>query len=95
MIRLTFFLALATAWCADGVLMFALAEARWGSVLNRLFAAMLLGSALIALIIAIGPQALRAFERLSVRLRTHWTLVQVNHATRRTVTPAHLATHTP
>jgi len=91
MIRMTCFLALATAWCADAVLMFTLAEARWGSVLNRIFAVMLLGSALLALIIAIAPPAWCALERLAVRLYANWSLAHATLVTRRNVTPSHLA----
>lgn len=64
MTRTTLFLALATAWCADALLMFALAEARWGSIMNRLFGALLLGLGILALTIAYGPQLWRAARRL-------------------------------
>ena len=94
--RLTLFLALATAWSVDAVLMFALAEAGRGSIMNRMFAGMLMGLALIALAVAIGPQTWRSFDRLSVRLWTYWTVARSNYESRRrTVTPSHLATPTP
>ena len=77
MIRTTLFLALATAWCADAVLMFALAEARWGSILNRLFGALLLGLGILALTIAFGPQL-----RVARRLWAHGTPALLAHRVR-------------
>ena len=71
MIRTTLFLALATAWCADALLMFALAEARWGSILNRLFGALLFGLGILALAIAFGPQLWRSSRGLA----KHWAPV--------------------
>ena len=102
MFRMTLFLALATAWCADAVLMFALAEAGWGSIMNRMFATLLFGLAQIALAIAIGPQVWRAIEprarhaieRMSLRLWAYWTLMRATHEAR-PVSPSHLATPAP
>ena len=99
MMRTTFFLALATAWCADALLMFALAEARWGSIMNRLFGALLLGLGILALTIAFGPQLWRAARRLwgqgSTRLNA-W-LAQLHSAyanRRRAVTASRMLTPT-
>ena len=75
------FLALATAWCADAVLMFTLAEARWGSVMYRLCAIVLLVSAVIALVVAFGPQAWRALRRLSVVALDRWSARRGTHST--------------
>jgi len=110
MTRLTIFLALATAWCADAVLMFGLAEARWGSIMYRMFAGMLLALALIALLVAVGPQtwrsleprtlralvrARRAFRRLSTLLWVYWTLIRATRFTHRPVTSSQWANPTP
>ena len=97
MIRTTFFLALATAWCADALLMFALAEARWGSILNRLFGSVLLGLALLALIIAFGPQLWRASRRLwaqwSPVLDARWNRLHADYVNRgRAVPPGQILT---
>ena len=96
MIRTTMFLALATAWCADALLMFALAEARWGSILNRLFGALLLGLGILALTIAFGPQLFRSSRRLAKQ----WTpvlrarLVPLHAARRRSVPSGGIPTPT-
>ncbi len=80
--RPTCFLALATAWCADAVLMFTLAEARSGSVMYRLFALVLLLSAMCALVVAVGPQAFRALQRLSFVALDQWSVRRGTHSTR-------------
>lgn len=83
------FLALAIAWSVDGMVLFALAEARWGSVLFRFFAIVLMGASAFAFTVALGPAAQRAMVRLTTRLvERHPTA----RAARPTVIPAPLAT---
>ena len=50
------------------MLLFALAEARWGSVLFRFLATVLMCFSISAFTVALGPAAWRAFGRAMTRL---------------------------
>jgi hypothetical protein len=92
MIRLTCSLAFATAWLADAVFLYALAEARTGSVLNRLFAVILLASAAAAILFAVAPMLRRVVERECARTLGWWAARRIERDSRRAAPPAGLAT---
>ena len=60
-------LALGIAWSLNAIFLYMLAEAHWGSILNRFFATVLIGLAVLAFTFAFGTSIWRTLERLAMR----------------------------